>query len=61
VDIEERLTKQDKKLECLEDKIDYIMQQVALGKHLMLFAKMMGWVIGVVASCVEAWRSIKGH
>jgi hypothetical protein len=56
----QRLDNQDTKLLCLEKKIDIIMEQVTLGKHMIGFAKMMGWVIGVMAAAAELYRASKG-
>ncbi len=57
---QERMDKQDKKLECLEKKMDQVMEQVTLGKHMVTFAKMIGWGIGVVATVLEFYRRVRG-
>ncbi len=56
--IEERLSKQDKKLECLEEKIDGIMEMVSLGKHLAAFAKVLGWCGGAYIAIETYLRSV---
>jgi hypothetical protein len=44
--IEERLNRQDEKLECLEKKLDDVLELVSLGKHVAAFAKVLGWIGG---------------
>ena len=51
----------EERLDHLEAKMDIIMEQVQLGKHLVLFAKMMGWVIGVMAAGLETYRYWRGQ
>lgn len=48
------------RLDRLEEKMDLIMEQVQLGRHLLLFAKMVGWTLGVMVSVLEAWRYLRG-
>ena len=48
------------RLDQLESKMDIIMEQVHLGKHLILFAKVVGWTLGLAVSIVEAWHYIRG-
>lgn len=66
--IEQRMDQQDNKLECLQEKIDslekkldVVMEQVTLGRHMITFAKMIGWLIGVTATILEVYRRLKGQ
>ncbi len=56
----ERVEMVEARLDRLEEKVDIIMEQVQLGRHLLLFAKAIGWAIGIVAATLEAysyWRN----
>ena len=64
---QERMDQQDKNIECLkrqmretDQKVDVLIEQMSLGKHLVMLAKSMGWLIGVVATVVAAYKSWKG-
>ena len=59
--LEENQDDQKKKLECVERQLSHITKQVELGKHMIAFAKMMGWLIGVAATFVEVYRALKGN
>jgi hypothetical protein len=58
--LEAIIESQTRKIDCQDAKLDTIMEQVMLGKHLVTFAKMAGWVIGVLAALAEAYRAVKG-
>ena len=51
----------ERRLEALEQKMDAIMEQVQLGHHLILFAKVIGWLLAVGAAGAEVWRSLIKH
>lgn len=51
----------EQRLDRLEDKVDLIMEQVQLGRHLLVFAKTIGWGLGVMVSVLEAWRYFRGQ
>lgn len=57
----ERLESVESRLDRLEEKMDLIMEQVQLGRHLLLFAKTIGWALGVMVSVLEAWRYFRGQ
>jgi len=68
MDMESRVANLEKMMqeqkECMaaqNTQLAYIMEQVTLGKHIITFAKLMGWIIGVAATGVEVWRAMKGH
>lgn len=56
----ERMEVVDARLDRLEEKMDLIMEQVQLGRHLLLFAKAIGWAIGLAAAMIEAYSSWRG-
>lgn len=51
----------ESRLDRLEEKMDLIMEQVQLGKHLILFAKTIGWGLAVMVSVLELWRWLRGQ
>ena len=64
---QERMDSQDKNIECLkrqmretDQKVDVLIEQMSLGKHLLMLAKAMGWAIGVAATVTAAYKSWKG-
>lgn len=64
---QERMDAQDKKIDCLQrqmkemdKKVDVLVEQISLGKHLVMLAKAMGWLIGVIATVIATYRSWKG-
>jgi len=57
---EEKLEALEQRLVHLEEKMDIIMEQVQLGRHLLLFAKAIGWTVGVLAGAMEAYSYWKG-
>jgi hypothetical protein len=61
MELEERIARLEQCMETQGQQLSYIMEQVTLGKHVVTFAKLMGWVIGVAATSIEVWRSIKGN
>lgn len=56
----ERVEVIEDRLDRLEEKMDLIMEQVQLGRHLLLFAKAIGWALGIVAAALEASSYWKG-
>jgi hypothetical protein len=72
-EIVERLNKQDiqlalivqeannqkNKMTCLEGKIDSVLEQVTMGKGMKKLLGTVGWIIGIAAAVVEAWRGYK--
>lgn len=56
----ERMEMMEDRLDRLEEKVDKIMEQVQLGRHLLLFAKAIGWAIGIAAAAMEAYGYWKG-
>lgn len=61
MELEERIARLEQCMETQGKQLDYIMEQVTLGKHMVTFAKLMGWVIGVMATGIEVWRAFKGN
>lgn len=59
--LEKMMTDQKGCMEAQNVQLAYIMEQVTLGKHIITFAKLMGWIIGVAATAVEVWRAVKGN
>ena len=58
--LEQRMDKLEEKIDSLEKKIDLVAEQVMLGKHMIAFAKMIGWLIGVAATAIGVYNSIRG-
>jgi hypothetical protein len=65
---QERMDQQDKKLACLEKKmdetnkkVDILIEQMSLGKHLVMLAKAVGWLMGVMATALAVYRAWKGQ
>lgn len=62
--LEERMDKFEEKIESkidsIEKKVDLMMEQVMLGKHMIAFAKMVGWCIGVAATAIAVYNSFRG-
>lgn len=54
-------TEVEKRLDRLEEKMDTIMEQVQLGRHLLLFARAIGWAVGICAAAMEAYSYWKGR
>lgn len=61
MELEDRIANLEKCMKSQGEQLSYIMEQVTLGKHVVTFAKLMGWVIGVMAAGIEVWRSLKGN
>jgi hypothetical protein len=61
MELEDRIAALEKCMKTQGEQLSYIMEQVTLGKHVITFAKLMGWIIGVAATVLEVWRSIKGN
>lgn len=51
----------ERRLEVLESKMDLMMEQVQLGKHLWLFAKFIGWCLAAIAAGIEVWHGLGKH
>lgn len=56
---EERLEALEDRLVHLEEKMDLIMEQVQLGKHLWMFAKAIGWLVSAAVGLWEIYRGLK--
>lgn len=61
MDLEERVARLESMVGGMDEKLNIVLEQVTLGKHIVAFAKMMGWVIGVCAAVVETYRALKGN
>lgn len=56
----ERLETFEGRLDRLEEKVDMIMEQVQLGRHLILFAKLVGWFMASGAATLEVYHQWRG-
>ena len=61
MELEERIERLEACMKTQGEQLTFIMEQVTLGRHIVTFAKLMGWIIGVAATALEVWRSIKGN
>jgi hypothetical protein len=59
--LEQLMVEQKKCTDKQGEQLCYIMEQVTLGKHMVVFAKLMGWIIGVLATVIEVWRAFRGN